>query len=304
MCSSRLVEPPKAACTTIALRIAASVRMSRDASACARASCSTARARLRAPCRARSAGPMARAPSAAASGPALRRRLATWPPCRGTGSRRPAMAQARQPSSAASSSVISPWAKRAPIDWTLPGVLARRSAAASRRRARGRRADRARRPAPSSSPAGPCRRWPRRARPCACGSERISRRSTMRRVVAIRQAVEHAGRALRAAVARIGDIRRRTASRRSASQLLGRGLAPAGRLPSARCDSPARSAVPSGARSPPCVLRIRNCLRPSSSAGSQPMPAFCVQPNRSPLALSRSISSVSGRCRPGQAHGW
>ena len=40
--------------------------------------------------------------------------------------------------------------------------------------------------------------------PLRVGSERISRRKTMRRVVAIGQAVHHAGGALRAAVARIG----------------------------------------------------------------------------------------------------
>ena len=42
----------------------------------------------------------------------------------------PGEAQARQPSSAASSSVISPWAKRAPIDLHLARVLAFARAAA------------------------------------------------------------------------------------------------------------------------------------------------------------------------------
>ena len=79
----------------------------------------------------------------------------------------PGEAQARQPSSAASSSVISPWAKRAPIVCTLP------ASSPSRRRQRhaaGHEHARQvvhRRPGPSSSPAGPCRRWPRPARPCA-----------------------------------------------------------------------------------------------------------------------------------------
>ena len=43
------------------------------------------------------------------------------------------------------------------------------------------------------------------ARRARCGSERISRRKTIARVVAIGQAVHHAGRALRAAVAGVGD---------------------------------------------------------------------------------------------------
>ena len=157
------------------------------------------------PCRARSAGPTGPAPSAAAPGRAPRPTTCdvaavprNWQPP-------PGLAQARQPSSAASSSVISPWAKRAPIVCTLP------ASSPSRRRQRhaaGHEHARQvvhRRPGPSSSPAGPCRRSPRRARPARVGSERISRRKTMRRVVAVRQAVHHAGRALRAAVARVGD---------------------------------------------------------------------------------------------------
>ena len=96
------------------------------------------------------------------------------------------------------------------------------------------------RPAPSSSPAGPCRRWPRRAPP-ARGQRADQPAEHDRRVVAIRQAVDHAGRALRPAVARIGDNRRRTARRRAAAAPRpppGR----AGRPPSGPCDSPAQSA--------------------------------------------------------------
>ena len=55
--------------------------------------------------------------------------------------------------------------------------------------------------------------------------------------------------------------------------------------------------VPSGARMPPCVLRIKNSLRPSSE-GFQPIPASCVQPKMSPLGRVRRVSSVSGR-KPG-----
>src|SRR5689334_3084705 len=45
---------------------------------------------------------------------------------------------------------------------------------------------------------------------------------------------------------------------------------------------------------PPWVLRMRNS-RPPMRAGSQPMPAFWVQPKRSPEGRSRSISGVTGR---------
>ncbi len=55
---------------------------------------------------------------------------------------------------------------------------------------------------------------------------------------------------------------------------------------------------PSGARNPPCVLKIRNCL-PPASAGFQPMPAFCDRPNKLPLGLFNSISLVIGRLPAG-----
>ena len=95
---------------------------------------------------------------------------------RGTGSRRPACRRRGSPSSAASSSVIRPCAKRAPIVCTLPGVLA-----ADRRQRHAAGHDDAgqvarSRPAPASSPAAPCRRSRRRSRPARRGSERISRR--------------------------------------------------------------------------------------------------------------------------------
>src|SRR3954471_20304601 len=51
--------------------------------------------------------------------------------------------------------------------------------------------------------------------------------------------------------------------------------------------------VPSAARMPPWVLRMRNSL-PPTAAGSQPMPAFWVQPKRSPEGRLRSISGVMG----------
>ena len=201
-CSSRFVEPPNAACTTIALRTAASVRMSRVVMPRA----------LRLDQRARRAPrhvepdrlPRGRQRArAAATGRAPRRRPARSPPCRGTGSRRPAMPQARQPSSAASSSVISPCAKRAPIVCTLPAsspsvggsvtppgtsTHGRSRSAASAIIIAGR---------PLSQVATP-------STPLRVGSERISRRSTIAASLRYGEAVHHPGRALRAAVAGIG----------------------------------------------------------------------------------------------------
>src|SRR5688572_4480047 len=49
---------------------------------------------------------------------------------------------------------------------------------------------------------------------------------------------------------------------------------------------------------PPWVDRIRNS-RPVIAAASQPMPAFWLQPNRSPDGRSRSISAVNGSAPDG-----
>ena len=155
------------------------------------------------PCRARSAVRTAPAPSGAATARAPRRPPATWPPCRETGSRRRAMAQARQPSSAACSSVNSPCEKRAPIDCTLPASSPSLGGSVTPP-GTSTHGKSCMPPGPSSSPAAPCRRSPRPARRRRVGSERISRRKTRRRIVAIGQAVHHADRALRAAIAGIG----------------------------------------------------------------------------------------------------
>ena len=55
---------------------------------------------------------------------------------------------------------------------------------------------------------------------------------------------------------------------------------------------------PSGARTPPCVLRIMNAGRVVSS-GRQPMATLWVSPNRLPLGSSRSISAVIGSAPSG-----
>ena len=116
----------------------------------------------------------------------------------------PGLAQARQPSSAASGRVSSPWAKRAPIDWILPASSPSRGGKVT--------------PPGTSTPGrcfDPARAIIMAGRPLsqvAIAEHAFAARQRSdqapeddRRVVAIRQAVHHPGRALRAAVARVGD---------------------------------------------------------------------------------------------------
>ena len=231
---------------------------------------------------------------------APRRRPATSPPCRGTGSRRPATRTRGSPARPPRSSVISPCAKRAPIVCTLPAsspssggsvtppgtsTHGRSRIARERHHHRGQ-----------ALVAGGDAEHAR----AASGSERISRRKTMRRVVAVRQAVDHARRALRAAVARVGDRSRRTARHSQALQLLGGRLHQQADLPVAGVVAERdRRAV----RRAEAALGARGSGTPGGRArrGFQPMPTFWVQPNRSPLGASRSISAVSGRLPAGPA---
>ena len=230
-----------------------SVRMSRDRAA-PRRQRRPARAPIGAPCRARSADPTAPAPSAAATCPAPRRPPATSPPCRGTGSRRPASAHARQPSSAASSSDQIAVREARADRLHLARILARR-----RRQRHAARHEHARQiarspPAPSSSPAAPCRTSRRPARRCRVGSDRISRRKTIAASLRYGRLSNIAGGALRSAVAGIGAVGRERDHARP-PQLLAPPPPSAARPPSARCDSPSAIGVPSGARMPPCVLQ-------------------------------------------------
>ena len=100
-----------------------------------------------------------------------------------------------------------------------------------------------------------------------------------RRVVAIRQAVHHAGGALRAAVARVGDkAGKRQQARPCAASRPPR--APAARLPSGPCDSPG-----------PAACRRARARRPACS-GSAPR-AASAPPAASPCRRPAS----SRRCR-------
>ena len=223
MCSSRFVEPPNAAWTAIALRIdgvGEDVPRRQPAAAPAAAR----RGPSGGPCRARSAGPTAPAPSAAASGPSASPTTCdvaavprNWQPP-------PGLAQARQPSSAASSQRDLAVGEAGADRLDLAGVLAvarRQRHAAGHEHARAGRAS----PARAIIIAGrPLSQVATPSTPLRVGSERISRRKHHRRVVAVGQAVHHARRALRAAVARVGARSRRTARSRSALQLLGRRL--------------------------------------------------------------------------------
>src|SRR2546425_9329059 len=87
-------------------------------------------------------------------------------------------------------------------------------------------------------------------------------------------------------------------------QYAAKGIAPAARSVSAapRTSSPisqcpvwypSATGLPSSLRRPPWVLTMTYC-GPPNDAGLQPMPTFCVRPNRLPLGSSRSMSGVRG----------
>ena len=221
MCSSRFVEPPNAAWTVMALRKAASVRM-----CCV---CDLARLQIvprpgpsGGPCRARSVGRTAPGaecgsdrPSASPTTCDVAAVPRNWQPP-------PGEAQARQPSSAACSSVISPCAKRAPMVCTLPASSPSvgGSVTPPGTRTHGRSCMPARAiiiaGSPLSQVATPMTPRARRQRTNQPAQHHG-------RIVAIRQAIHHADGALRAAVARIGaEAGERHAA--EPSNLLGRRL--------------------------------------------------------------------------------
>ena len=176
-----MVDPPNAACVTIALWSDASVRMSRVVMprACER---HAARAPSGAPCRARSAGrtgasaewPSDR-PSASPTTCDVAAVPRNWQPP-------PGDAQARQPRSAACFERDLAVREARADGLHAAGVLA---VVRQQRHAAGHEHARQivrRRRAPSSSPAVPCRRWRRRARRCAsAASGSAGGRSSRRR---------------------------------------------------------------------------------------------------------------------------
>ena len=259
------MEPPNAACVTIALCSAPSVRMSRilrPLVSSAISACADRRAMSsQIACPERGVRATCRAPP---------RRPGTSQPCRETGSRRRAT-QARQPRSAASCGEISLCTNRTPMVCmraaSSPSTGSRVTPPGTRTQGRSRLdasaiiiAGR-----PLSHVATPS--TPRRV-----GSDRISRR----KIVAhrcMRKAVEHRRRALRAAVAR---IRARGGERDRARlfELASRRFHQQPDFP-VSVWYPSATGVPSGARMP-WVDRIRNSRPPS--AGRLPPHAGILGP--------------------------
>ena len=135
--------------------------------------------------------------------------------------------------------------------------------------------------------------------PRRVGSERISRRKHHGGVVAVGQAVHHAGRALRAAVAGVG-AEAGEGDAADALELLGRRLHQQADLPVAGVVAERDRRAVGGADAAGGAENQEFAADPAA-AGFQPMPASCDQPNRSPLGASRSNSSVSGRAPAGPA---
>ena len=203
----------------------------------------------------------------------------------------PGVPQARHPSDAASSSVIRPCAKRAPIDWILPASSPSIAGSVT--------------PPGTTIPgrsAAPGQRQHRRRQPLVAGGDAdhagaAGQRSDQPphgdgRVVAIGQAVEHARRALRAAVARIADVGGKRHDARVA-QRLGRRSHQETDLPVAGVEAE-RDRTSVGLAQPALGADDED-LVPLTSAGFQPMPASWVMPNRLPLGSASSISGVIGR---------
>ena len=125
--------------------------------------------------------------------------------------------------------------------------------------------------------------------PRRVGSERIRRPQDDRGVVAVRQAVEHARRALRSSVARIGAVAGKRDARRRA-QLLRPPRSQQSDFPVARCDSRGRAGVPSrradaavrargsgtsGRRSSAGLPAHADVLRPAEEVAARPMQEVC-----------------------------
>ena len=114
----------------------------------------------------------------------------------------PGVPQARQPMVAASSSVMRPWANRAPMDWTLPASSP--SIAGSVTPPGTMMPGNCGQPASASSMAGrPLSHVAIPMTPARPGNDRDETAQRDRRVVAVGQAVEHTRSALRPAVARV-----------------------------------------------------------------------------------------------------
>ena len=202
-CRIRLVEPPNAACTIMALRMEASVRMSRirmprcSIDSTARADRRAISSQMGCPDGA-SAACVSVNPSASATTCDVAAVPRNWQPP-------PGDAHARHRFSAASSSVISPCAKRAPTDCTRPASSP--SSASSVTPPGTRMHGRSGVPASASIMAGsPLSQVATPITPLARGQRADLPAEDGGRVVAIGQGIVHARSALGPSVARVGAV--------------------------------------------------------------------------------------------------
>jgi hypothetical protein len=128
--------------------------------------------------------------------------------------------------------------------------------------------------------------------PARVGNDRIRRRSTM--AASLRNGSESSIPVVPWVRPSQGSVH--APAKGSASSAFSSRAASATSRPTSQCPvwKPSAMGVPSGARRPPWVLRIKTS-GPPRRAGSHPMPAFIVSPNKLPEGWVRSISAVSGR---------
>ncbi len=132
--------------------------------------------------------------------------------------------------------------------------------------------------------------------PLPVGSERIRRRSTI--AASLRKGRESSIPAVPCVRPSHGSVQ--APAKGTACRAFNSRAASATSKPTSQCPvwKPRAMGSPFSARSPPCVLRIRNSGS-SSRSGFQPIPAFCVRPKRFPEGCVSSISDVRGNVPAG-----
>ncbi len=157
-----------------------------------------------------------------------------------------------------------------------------------------------RRPAPSSWRGVLCRRWRCRSRPSAwAGSASGGAARWRRRCDKGRESSMPVVPWVRPSQGSVQAPAKGMASRDFRVMAASATSAPSSQWPVWK---PRAMGVPSAARRPPWVLRIRTS-EPSSFCGSQPMPAFWLRPKRLPEGAVSSISGVMGS-RPRGPGAW
>ena len=182
----------------------------------------------------------------------------------------PGEAQVLHPISWAYSSVTSPWANRAPIDWIMP--VSSPCSTPSVEPPGTITAGRSGSPARAIIMAGnPLSQEAIPMTPLAVGNERVSRLKTC--AASLRYGRESSMPGvpmLRPSQGSVQNMAKGNAFSSRISLAASRTRLVNSKWPMCR---PRAMGVPSGSRMPPAVDRIANCLR-RSSAGSHPMPAF------------------------------